>query len=339
MKNSLITLIFLFSSHLLFSQNNVKTYYQLVNKAELEICNKNYSKAFAIYEKAFTKLEHPFYTDVKNAFVCGYYANKPEKKLKRYAAILTNKSNGFKDLIDSADRDERYYRIKEFAEKTEITLDQYLVKTIDSLRKEDQKARKKCVAYKPECVADVQKADSTNRLMLVSLFEKYGDLTEENAGSKAMNTFWLLGIHNQAWCMDPFHEFLKKQVMNGTFDARIFTKKEDKKNNQPQCKYVKFNYGLGRFQIYDSVLFIDNLDNKNKQQIDSARKSVFLESMDELMVKTLFVFNHPEFKMGAEHSFYFNDPAEDRIWVQSMMNKIDNKEITNAIYFDLRKLK
>ena len=339
MKNSLITLIFLFSSHLLFSQNYVKTYYQLVNKAELEICNNNYSKAFKIYKKAFTKLEHPFYTDVKNAFVCGYFANKSEKNLKKYAAILTNKSNGFKDLIDSAYRDERYYRIKEYAEKTEITLDQYLVKTIDSLRKEDQKARKKCVAYKPECVADVMKADSTNRLMLVSLFEKYGNLTEENAGFRSMSAFYLMGIHNQAWCMDPFHEYIKKQVMNGTFDARIYAKTEDRKNTQPQCSYAKLNYGVGGFMILDSVLFIDNLDVKNKQQIDSVRNSIFLEGMDNLITKTLFVFNHPEFEMGADHFFFVNDPVEDRIWTQSMMAKIDNKEITNAIYFDLRKLK
>lgn len=339
MKNSLITLIFLFSSHLLFSQNNVKTYYQLVNKAELEICNNNYSKAFAIYKKAFTKLEHPFYTDVKNAFVCGYYAHKPEKKLKKFAAILTNKSNGFKDLIDSADRDERYYRIKEFAEKTKIRLDQYLVKTIDSLRKEDQKARKKCVAYKPECVADVKKADSTNRLMLVSLFEKYGDLTEENAGIRSMSAFYLLGIHNQAWCMDPFHEFLKKQVMDGTFDARIFAKTEDRKNDHHQCTYVKINYGVGRFQIWDSVLFIDGIDNKTKGLIDSARMNIFLDNMDNLITKTIYVLNHPEFEMGAEHNFFLFDPIEDRAYAQSMMNKIDNKEITNVIYFDLRKLK
>ena len=53
------------------SENSVKKYHHLINKAELSICDSNYNKALNYYELAFKKIPCPFSIDVYNCFnVC-----------------------------------------------------------------------------------------------------------------------------------------------------------------------------------------------------------------------------------------------------------------------------
>lgn len=334
-QKKIAVIILLFIGFSCYSQQNVRNYYDLINRAELHICEDNYNEASALYEKAFELLESPFYVDVHNAFVCACYLKKPNIKLIELSKILYKKSNGSFDFIDTnicANKDEIIKVLKEIP----INLDLKLIHVLDSLQSEDSKARCKCVAYKPECINDIRYIDSLNREKLYSLYKEYGELTEDIAGYSLYSRLHVLGIHNQMWCYDVISEFVEPMVHKGLFDAREYLKIIDRQQHYPKCNFESKNFAEYDFHVKDSVLFVMGVDEENKKIINENRKAFYLDNIDDYTKKTLYRILHKEFIMGA-FTIKFVTGGDEKTECLDLIKKIDNGTIIGTKYFLLRK--
>ncbi|MGE0078159.1 MAG: hypothetical protein AB7S48_09885 [Bacteroidales bacterium] len=75
-----IASFFLFLSINTFSQNKVRNYYEIINRAELHICNTHYYDALVSYDSAF-RIIQPFNIDLSNAVECAIDAKNTQKLL------------------------------------------------------------------------------------------------------------------------------------------------------------------------------------------------------------------------------------------------------------------
>ena len=275
---------------------------------------------------------------MKNAFICGYYTHQSEKKLTEYAKLIHNKTNGFDDIIDSIDQDERYFRIKDVAMNSNINLYPALIANFDSLLKEDQKVRKKCPAYNSTCVDEVKKVDSLNYIKVLELLKEYGEITEDNAGSRAIYAIGIMYWHNTMWCRNPFQPFLYKQLQKGSLDARKYAEFQHYINIENHCNFPdSANFGTSIFMIIDSILFIDCQDEATINKINKCRNEIFLDNMESMIKKTVFRYYHKNFSIGIIPMTYRDTPEEERRLAHSMKDQIDNGILTTSRYFDLRK--
>lgn len=339
MKKPSLILFILLGYFVTFSQNNTGKYYHLVNKAEEEICNDNYAKAFSYYNAAFKKVKVPFFTDLRNAFICGYYTHKPEKKLTDYAIQIHSKTGEFDDLIDSVDRDERYYRIEKAAIAGNTTVDHTLAASIDSLMAEDQKVRKKCPVYQSSCINEIRIVDSSNYFALLNLFDRYGEITEENAGRKAIFSIGIMICHSSMWCRSQLMPSLYEQVKKGTYDAREYDQScryfmyDDK-----GCNYSEeLDYGASSFMIIDSILFVTCEDATTINKINQRRSEIFLDDMNAMIKKSVYWYSHREFRIGTFPMIYRDTPEAEKSIAQEQKDYIDKTYTTSSRYFDLRK--
>lgn len=81
-------LIFSLQIHVAFCQNSYTKYFSYVNKAELALCDSNWSVSLYNYKKAFDQKKMESYSfDIHNAIVCSILLNKM-KDANKFAKIL-----------------------------------------------------------------------------------------------------------------------------------------------------------------------------------------------------------------------------------------------------------
>jgi hypothetical protein len=83
------TLCLLFSCTSSFESDPVQ-YHQLINEAELLICDEKFAAAHAVYEQAFQQLEKPFGKDVFNAALCSAYSGNTLVMKEELQLLLNN---------------------------------------------------------------------------------------------------------------------------------------------------------------------------------------------------------------------------------------------------------
>lgn len=76
---------------------NISRYHQLVNKAELAICQDNFSNAYLFYREAFNHIDKPFGKDLFNAAIVAGKQND-QKMLSEYLQKLVNNLEDFDHL-------------------------------------------------------------------------------------------------------------------------------------------------------------------------------------------------------------------------------------------------
>jgi hypothetical protein len=335
-RTSLLMLAFIFAALQTNAGSNLKLYYRYTNKAELAICGSKPDEACRLYKKAFQYLEFPFTMDVKNAFRVCYSCNEPVEELTAFVSQLKKKGDSITDLVDTTDRDYRYYALLDFQGNVKSTVIPELAEAINSLQQADQNARKACPAYQEHCVHEVMRIDSLNMLRLVGLFRKYGTIIEENAGSHSLWAIEILQQHSNQWLNYHLRENLKQQMLAGTFDARRFSFIEDIHNMYEHriagTRVSPFRiYGTRHYMQMSDVLFITQ--HKGEKQANKNRKSLFLCKMRDVATKEVFRFLNPEL------GYYFGDHAfnlqlgsmqeEKRL---EFMQKMDSGEIKGRYY-------
>jgi len=290
------------------SENSVKKYHHLINKAELSICDSNYNKALNYYELAFKKIPCPFSIDVYNYFnVClilnndsirinelhrelisrGYemalYKNMFIRKIQIYPGYLKVDTTAFLNM-------------PEFSNGKLI---------LDSFLYVDQKIRSYYLSMldtiEESAIMDsIWHADSANCVSLVSYLSN--EFPDEKVGKLSFNPYFrplytiilqhysyrdyttiydslLLqkiktGEFHPEWYQDLYY---RRQCAEGWSDLYGYPIGYTRYGNEPE-KGTEFTaYG--------------NYKGKSLRQINRNRRKIFLESYQDYYKKSIYEFN------------------------------------------------
>lgn len=269
-------------------QNNVRSYYKYVNKAELAICKSKYLVASKYYEKAF-QTGICFYKDLKNAFTVDYkYTEKVSNAL-----IYTHKlaQRGFyAPLIDSVKYSKLYAQIKQIQDTTQIIYDRSLLKQLDTLTIIDQSYRKNGFAYKVENRHITDSLDLINYNAWLSFYNIADESVRQTLGIYFFSTPVLLLRHNIPFQRFP-EELLWKQVQNGYIDVRDYL--------EIYGVYIGTFGTIQQQEIHAKIPFCGgSIANKTffglylKKDSPKLRKTIYLNSPKDEMKKYIYQFYH-----------------------------------------------
>ena len=303
-KNSMLNIFFLlliiFSAASSYAQKNdldvagsfeyspvegLEEYYRSVNKAELFFINNEYDSALSEYLKAFENKEYPFLIDEARAKDIGFkfcYDSVLISRLLLHIRAITPAKRRSKDIINHIIK--KYHRKDSlFLRGLTIKLDSVsLVSTqkvsgvnkeiqscIDTIAYWDQKTRtdKSYFHYRHE-------RDSINLFQLLELYQKFPDITEQNASYLFYEKIANVLFHNHAR-FSLWYPVILKQVMSGNFYNRTFVDVltdyyRDIKNDPDVFGFYQGN------QLFTKYLLI-LLDEKQEAIVNKRREQFFLD--------------------------------------------------------------
>jgi hypothetical protein len=298
------------------------SYFDLVNEAELLICDSNYPAALEHYDKAFQLKENPFGKDVYNAWIASFIIDD-EARYKTYSSNLIKHgafandqvTNNLLSQIENGPKKDRYSKIYlELKAKIKLEIDTVYYNQLATLLTEDQKQRKHFsdiygAQYNIGGRDALNTFDSLNVLKLINLIKQKGFPTEAKVGySKNFPTnppiYSVVLAHDRSWTnRETLDSLLHDKVLSGDFPAMEYADLKnlsyesfhDSAARYQQYKYV--NYGLNKFYIIDGSLYIIRLSNKDTTVYDPARKELHMDSVKEMCIKGEFQFHNQNFQL------------------------------------------
>ena len=233
MKKVTIYFIILLSCSRLYAQlpDSLANYYQLVNKAELNIVDSNYSKAFQNYEEAFTYKKAPFGKDIYNEAICAVLLDNYKKTYVNFKHLLAYgyemDSLRKKEVLVDFFSSELGMKLKKDNEQKVLLYDIGLRKKYDSLFFADQYFRLKEGSY--DIYGDtIKKIDIANVAIIQKLIKDHGFPSQYQVGLYSGFSYFsiqLMIIHN---CVGShggqffdFTDILYSAVHKGKLDARV----------------------------------------------------------------------------------------------------------------------
>lgn len=318
MKPILLTLIFLFICSVIHGQEAGKKtsgitpeiairYYNIVNKAELAICDSNFEQAARYYKEAFTiNPSKPFSKDLSNAFFAVMDTRDFETS-EKYLKQLLKRGIGAAYI----ERTKDYYK-GESLEHINAVLSKYpndtikknpMVAQIHEMVQWDQDVRN----YFYELNNGRYMVDSTftvddiNSKALLKLFKEKGFPNENVLGSNAWQNYNpnvapeydLIILHNTGAAMGRrsghiFDTILYRAVMNLDYHPRWFGEVVQKTVSAPWFKYdgVTLNFPItisGCF--YKNIIYPEYYDEVSEKKINTERAKIGLETLDEFRRK------------------------------------------------------
>lgn len=317
MKRLIFLISFLFCIIFSFGQDNVKKYYEYVNKAELAICDFQYEKAAQYYEKAFNS-HTPFAFDLYNAARLNIKFTKNFDIALQYAKILKERDfGGIYYEIDTADTFHvQCFKNVEDSVKPLVNKDLMLI--LDKMLEEDQKQ-----ASTPQEMYEKCRVRHTHFVKLFKLKKEYGTLTEQKIGLYESSPIHIILIHAAQNQMSP-QELLLQDVLDGNVYAENYMQFFDLYlENIGQSP----RYGYGWFSIFISndVLFIIHPDDVTKNNREREKINV-AETWEDYVKKAKYQFLYGKFQI-VPRSNYVTDEEE----IKMMMQEID-EEHQKGIY-------
>ena len=310
MKTLLIIILLCLSSSL-YCQNSgksVKKYYQLINKAELFICDSNYNKAMNCYERAFKKITCPFSMDVYNCFKVCLMLNVDSITINSLHRELISREYEmalYKNMfVRNIQIFPGYLKVDTNAFLTAPALTKEKM-TLDSFLRVDQDVR----SYFYSMLDSVDEAaimdsmwhvDSINCISLVSYL--WSDFPDEKIGKLGFNPYdsplytvvfqhysyrdyttiydsLLLqkiktGEFHPEWYQNLYY---KRQCADGWSDLYGYPIAYTKYKNEPERGTELTAYG--------------NYKSKTLRRINRNRKRILLESYQDYYKKSMYEFN------------------------------------------------
>lgn len=339
---SMFTLLSIFLSFSLYSQENIEAYYQNINKAELTICKAQYDKAGQFYEQAFEN-KKPFWRDLYNAAILNYrYLNNIPNVIEYYHLMV--KMDNFSYIWffdDTLENSQLYHIFKTIEDTTSRSWNENLRNGIEEIRKDDQESRSKCVSFNDKaCWQEVRQVDSLNWEKLQRLYKEHGAINEYNVGYLTMSGLWVLFLHYYKGLGVNPESFLLDEVRSGNYDVREYANLVDICRDSPVSHNITGDYlpkkeyatGLENYYLLNNTFFI--LDPSDIELINKNRKEIGWDETWE------------DFKIKAHHSFTQKSSGirvysiqtiswgeeEDVKEEQNLIRKIDNKEIKGSYY-------
>lgn len=334
--------IFFFSSFSLHSQENVEVYYQMINKAELALCNAQYAKAGKFYEQAFEN-KKPFWCDLYNAALLNYLHlhNIPNVIEYYYLMVKMNNFSYTWFFDDTLENSQFYHILKTIEDTTSKGWNDNLRNGIEKIMKDDQEARSKCVSLNDEaCWQEVKRIDSINWAKLQRLYKEYGEISEYSVGYLTMSGLWGLFLHYYKGLGVNPEDFLLDEVHSGNYDVREYANLIDICRGSPISHNVTGDFlpekeyatGLENYFLLNNTFFI--LDPTDIKLINKNRKEVgWDETWEDFIIKARYSFMQKGSAIRIysvqKVSYGEEDDAKEE---QDMIQKIDNKEIKGSYY-------
>ena len=335
MKLLIFLISFFFCIIFSFGQKNIKKYYYWVNKAELEYCKGNHKKSGAFFERAFQEMT-PFTRDIYCYFDLYFKHNAGDKdEIIKQAHLLAQRDGLYPNLY----KDSKLYDIlKIIKDTTQTTVIQSLVDSLQSISDLDQSVRLGKFSYTEEEGRQILLTDSMNLERILSLYNEFGTINENNAPF-FYSTISLVLLHNskESLIKLPF-DFLKEEVRKGNLDVRVFMSMYD------ECKVMRemfsgteskslLQYGtdLRHHLIIGETLFI--YPPNNIKQINKNRKAIgFSETWDDFKIKLKYTYLEDGFKFVNTQEEIWGSDEETRQAEMETRQKIDNKEVEGEYY-------
>lgn len=197
MRLNLFFLFLLLSLTVSAQKRNAISYYECVNKAQLEICDSNIGQAFEWYCRAFQTGCTPFSKDLNNALVCALELNKTENAEYFFKRLLSRglHYDYLKFYLQSKDSNDFRKWLSVYPNNIE-KLNHPFRGLVNELVKKDQDVRSYFLSLHSDgnyMQDSVFKVDSSNASILYSELKKYGgtfpneDIIGNNFGSPAFS--------------------------------------------------------------------------------------------------------------------------------------------------------
>lgn len=313
--------IFLFLSFTLsvfnsFSADWDKSYYQLVNQAEIAICEGKTGVALELYQKAFLHTQQPFGKDIKNALSCAIETDS-EKLIPIYWTMLCNRGWDIhlqKDYLQLFSKEKQDIVIKLTAHCIyKNSVDTKLQKFVNNLLQKDIDSRRNAIQlyegnYNKNGGELFNQTDSENISSFIHTIQIDGFLSEAkigfgNAGNPDVEPlFYIPLLHDRMHHRKTVDSILYENVKTGFF--------------HPQLLAELFNYSYGTFKdsvfnnsdhplqlpvtgviliVHENKLITCYYKPEQERKINESRRQIGLDSLDEFRTKAIFQYGQNKY--------------------------------------------
>ncbi|RKE47128.1 hypothetical protein [Sphingobacterium detergens] len=313
----------------LFCVSNARAsdnYFELVNRAELEIVSGNFTTACKLYNLAFQINHKPFAIDLNNAAISAIYSNQlklaidlckdlagkgvgPQFFTKSAVFSKLEVLRGWNQLLAEASTQKENLKNKNAS----------LLGYIDSLVKQDQYVNSLWRNAEPK---DKRKARDFMDLTydtishkLKKLFDSVGFISENLIGVKIINDtiinpdlpFDVIIIHNYQAQMNGeglFTPVLKHAFTTGLISSKYFASIQGYSGGSPGNDYQTSGY----YVQYNCNIYKQKMRAEDLKTVNKLRASIFLDSLDDNLKKLVFQIRNPDTKFifSANASRYMN---------------------------------
>ncbi|HET6226881.1 MAG TPA: OmpA family protein [Bacteroidia bacterium] len=290
------TLIFFIISQFAFGQNS--TYSNLLKKADHFYRTKNYKNSALNYSQAFKQARWKVpLNDRYNAACAWALANNSDSAFVHlnHIVLVDHYTNNEQlttehDLI-SLHKDKRWKtllsNIQKNIREVEAKLNKPLMKQLDSIYDEDQAYRGQLIEIEKKFGRSSQemkslwnhihKADSINRVKILTIIDSLGWLGTDVIGEKGNATLFLVIQHSSLQTQQKYLPIMKEAVKNGKAYANDLALLED-----------RVALATGKKQIYGSQITRDSITNnfviapiEDEINVDKRRTEVGLEPLEK----------------------------------------------------------
>ena len=332
MKLFILFVIIQFSCWANGMNNPVLEYYYQINKAELQIVNRNYKEAIISYTNIENKFGYLYGKDKLNLSIC-LLLEKDKKKATKYLSYLLNQGAKIDWLLNNSVIAGSYS--KDELDKYSIALPIQYKTLIDSLTfilENDQNDRKfpnAYVTHKKEIAA----ADSLNIIIFNKIVADYNGIPNEFltgfTDPSLMNPPYFVHILHQSFGVKTFDysSLLLNEVLKGNINphtaASLYGRTSGNWNyfgpltvrqtvyptdsvmKEKMADLIQFAKAPG-YEDYLKTLpiYMFKIPPSPNSQIDSInahRHQYGLDSIDEFKQKVVFQIRHPEFRFYATY--------------------------------------
>ena len=302
-------------------EHNPKKYHENINRAELAICDSNYTEAAKYYKEAFQYLKEPFGIDLRNSLQCGLLAN--DKGVIDYC-IPKYKERDYQLLVNLVCEDTKMWNYCDSLYKNSpVTskIDTAYRAFLRQLEIDDQKVRIEI----PENMSYTEVNSISWRVDSINMrkFQKYIDSTgifpSENIVGNSRNRagssilFDLILIHytgyvgiNNDYTHDRINLHLEERVLAGEFHPELYAYLWDMRGYAMSGKLNNHEDRTDNFgamlkiiretlkdtttgQLFEKeTLFLPQHTEEEIKTINKNRETIYLEPYEDFIKKAKY---------------------------------------------------
>jgi hypothetical protein len=305
--------IFLFTTTMIYCQQNMQVYNELIKKADSLYDAKNYLTSAKQYSDAFkingwTGLSKDRYNAACSYALSGnidsaffhLYRIATKANYTNYGHITTDTD------LTSLHNDQRWLTlleiIKENKTKAEINLNQPLVALLDTIYSDDQKYRhqlddmEKKYGWESKEIKDqwkiIHEKDSINLIKVKALLDTYGWLGPDIVGGQGSTTLFLVIQHSDKNTQQKYLPMMRDAVKKGKASGSSLALLED-----------RVALGQGKRQIYGSQIGRNPVTEKyyvspleDPDNVDKRRAEVGLGSLADYISRWQIKWDVEQYK-------------------------------------------
>ena len=303
------------------------SYYDLINKAEIDIVNNNLPDANAMYTQAFNVLKEPQGKDIYNALQVALKIGDKGNAYSRYHILKCLRYPFDKNYISEHFKNEKLPKIQ-----CSNVIDQPYRKTLDSLLSIDQKYRLLSNGNYKKYQKEITQNDSIASVSLLKLIQKKGFPNEYTIGIEDKSDLVLQNFHFIIWHQLAtnnlssqkvnFSEELNKALNVGKITPQCAAFLYDLNNGSDSFSSMHFNILEFLTPNGSKEPFHDQVQNKTAKseccfihewffpekrseqgnamvtKINESRRQIGLSDLDSELLKLKFTLSNNEYIFG-----------------------------------------